>query len=91
MVTLLGFAVLVRRAVVRVVLAGALAAAFTVVFAAALVLAVLVFFAAAVRAGAARRTAVERPVLRAFAAGFLVLVGVVARAMAGISDVKINC
>src|ERR1700761_6638006 len=69
-VTLLGLAVLVRRAVVRVVLAGLLAAAFTVVFAGAFA-AVLVFFAAAVRAGAARRTAVERPVLRAFAAGFL--------------------
>jgi hypothetical protein len=83
-VTLLGFAVLVRRAVVRVVvvLAGLLAAAFTVVLATALV------FFAGVRAGAARRVAVERPVLRAFVAGFLFRVGVVARAMAEISKLQ---
>ena len=75
------------RVVARVVLAGAFAVAFTV----GLLLAALVFFAAVVaRAGAARRTAVERPVLRAFAAGFLPLVGVVARAMAMISNRLVN-
>ncbi|HTJ88800.1 MAG TPA: hypothetical protein VL356_01290 [Acidocella sp.] len=79
---MLGLAVLVRRAVVRVVLAGLFAAAFTVLLATALV------FFAAVRAGAARRVAVERPVLRAFVAGFLFRVGVVARAMAEISNCK---
>jgi hypothetical protein len=57
---------------------------FTVAFVTALV------FFAAVRVGAARRVAVERPVLRAFVAVFLLRVGVVARAMAEISNLQIN-